>query len=158
VFGDAYQAKGSSAGMVAFIAMTSWRGELTDDYFAQPVPDPLLFGMPTGDEGSRDDSLLSDRSWAVTSYRPDIEALAAAPTHVVIAVARSPLALSPAAQRRPPPGCSGSRRPCSRATTAVSSAASSDRQVNPRPSRADCAWYSATTTDAVPFVGQRRKR
>jgi hypothetical protein len=28
---DAYEAKGSSAGMAAFIAMTSWRGEFTDD-------------------------------------------------------------------------------------------------------------------------------
>src|SRR5829696_10053733 len=29
---DAYEAKGSNAGMAAFIAMTSWRGEFTDDY------------------------------------------------------------------------------------------------------------------------------
>jgi pimeloyl-ACP methyl ester carboxylesterase len=83
---DAYQAKGSSAGMAAFIAMTSWHGEFTDDYFAQPVPDPAQFGMPTEDDGSRDDPLLSDRSWAISSYRPDIKALTAAPTRVVIAV------------------------------------------------------------------------
>jgi hypothetical protein len=38
------------------------------------------------DDGSRDDPVLSDRSWAVSSYRPDIDALAAAPTRVVIAV------------------------------------------------------------------------
>jgi len=82
----AYEANGSGAGMAAFIAMTSWQGEFTDDYFAQPAPDPALFGMPTEDDGSRDDPLLSDRSWAVTSYRPDIDALAAAPTRVVIAV------------------------------------------------------------------------
>ena len=72
--------------MAAFIAMTSWRGEFTDDYFAQPAPDPAQFGMPTEDDGSRDDPLLSDRSWAITSYRPDVDALAAAPTRVVIAV------------------------------------------------------------------------
>ena len=83
---DAYEAKGSSAGMAAFIAMTSWRGEFTDEYFAQPAPDPAAFGMPTGDDGSRDDPLLSDRSWAVSSYRPDVDALAAAPTRIVIAV------------------------------------------------------------------------
>jgi pimeloyl-ACP methyl ester carboxylesterase len=83
---DAYEAKGSSAGMAAFIAMTSWRGRFTDDYFAQPAPDPVAFGMPTEDDGSRDDPLLSDRSWAVSSYRPDVDALAAAPTRVVIAV------------------------------------------------------------------------
>jgi len=85
------QANGSSAGMAAFIAMTSWRGEFTDDYFAQPAPDPVQFGMPTGDDGSRDDPLLSDRSWPVSSYRPDVDALAAAPTRVVIAVGEESL-------------------------------------------------------------------
>ena len=83
---DAYEAKGSGAGMAAFIAMTSWRGEFTDEYFARPVPDPAQYGMTTEDDGSRDDPLLSDRSWAVSSYRPDFDALAAVPTRIVIAV------------------------------------------------------------------------
>jgi len=85
-FRDAYEAGGSNAGMAAFIAMTAWQGEFTDEYFAQPAPDPAAFGMPTEDDGSRDDPLLSDRSWAVSSYRPDVDALAAAPTRIVIAV------------------------------------------------------------------------
>jgi pimeloyl-ACP methyl ester carboxylesterase len=83
---DAYESRGRSAGMAAFIAMTSWRGEFTDEYLAQPPPDPAAFGMPAEDDGSRDDPLLSDRSWAITSYRPDVEAVVAAPTRVVIAV------------------------------------------------------------------------
>jgi pimeloyl-ACP methyl ester carboxylesterase len=83
---DAYEANGRGAGMAVFIAMTSWPGEFTDEYFAQPAASPAAFGMPTEDDGSRDDPLLSDRSWAITSYRPDVEALAAAPTRVVIAV------------------------------------------------------------------------
>ncbi|MGO9884442.1 MAG: alpha/beta fold hydrolase, partial [Solirubrobacteraceae bacterium] len=83
---DAYEANGHGAGMAAFIAMTSWRGELTDEFFAQPAPDPAAFGMPTADDGSRDDPLLSERSWAITDYRPDVDALAAAPTRIVIAV------------------------------------------------------------------------
>jgi pimeloyl-ACP methyl ester carboxylesterase len=83
---DAYLAKGPGAGMAAFIAMTSWRGEFTEDYFAQPTPDPAQFGMPSEDDGSRDDPVLSDRFWAVTSYRPGFDALAAAPTRIVIAV------------------------------------------------------------------------
>src|SRR5438552_14473692 len=82
---DAYDAKGSNAGMAAFIAMTSWQGEFTDGYFAQPAADPAAFGMPSEDDGSRDDPLLSDRSWAVTSYHPDVDALATAPARVVIA-------------------------------------------------------------------------
>ncbi|GAA3217568.1 alpha/beta fold hydrolase [Dactylosporangium siamense] len=85
-FNDAYESKGWGAGMAAFIAMTSWQGEFTDEFFAQPAPDPAMFGMPTGDDGTRDDPLLSKRSWAVTDYRPDPAALAAAPTRIVIAV------------------------------------------------------------------------
>jgi pimeloyl-ACP methyl ester carboxylesterase len=83
---DAYEAKGSGAGMAAFIAMSSWPGEFSDEYFAQPDADPAQFGMPAEDDGSRDDPLLSDRSWAVSSYRPDVDALTAAPTRIVIAV------------------------------------------------------------------------
>jgi pimeloyl-ACP methyl ester carboxylesterase len=83
---DTYEAGGLGAGMAAFIAMTSWRGEFSDDYFAQPAPDPAAFGMSSEDDGSRDDPLVSDRSWAITSYQPDVDALAAAPTRIVIAV------------------------------------------------------------------------
>jgi pimeloyl-ACP methyl ester carboxylesterase len=83
---DTYEAGGSGAGMAAFIAMTSWKGEFSDDYFARPAADPAQFGLATEDDGSRDDPLLSDRSWAVTSFRPDAGALAAAPTRIVIAV------------------------------------------------------------------------
>jgi hypothetical protein len=72
--------------MAAFMALSSWQGEYTDEYFAQPAPDPAAFGVPAEDDGSRDDPLLSDRSWAVSDYRPDVDALAAAPTRVVIAV------------------------------------------------------------------------
>ena len=88
---DAYEAKGWGTGMAAFIAMASWRGELTDEYFAQPSADPAQFGMPTDDDGSRDDPLLSDRSWAVSSYRPNVDALSAAPTRIVIGVGEESL-------------------------------------------------------------------
>jgi pimeloyl-ACP methyl ester carboxylesterase len=90
-FRDAYEAKGSGAGMAAFIAMTSWQGEFTDDYFAQPAADPATFGLPTEDDGSRNNPLLSDRSWAVSSCRPEVDALAAAPTRIVIAVGEESL-------------------------------------------------------------------
>ncbi|MGH7777294.1 MAG: alpha/beta fold hydrolase, partial [Candidatus Dormibacterales bacterium] len=83
---DAYEARGWGAGMAAFIGMTSWHGEFTDEYFSRPAPDPAHLGMPVADDGRRDDPLLSDRSWAITSYRPDFEALAAAPARIVIAV------------------------------------------------------------------------
>jgi hypothetical protein len=71
--------------MARFIAMTSWQGEFTDEYATQPDPDPAQFGLSTGDDGGRDDPLLSGTANAITSYRPDVRALAAAPTRVVIA-------------------------------------------------------------------------
>lgn len=87
----AYDARGHGAGMAAFIAMTSWRGEYTEDYFASPAPDPAAFGMSADDDGSRDDPLLSDRSEPIVNYRPQFDALAAAPTRVVIAVGEESL-------------------------------------------------------------------
>ncbi|GAA3236864.1 alpha/beta hydrolase [Pseudonocardia petroleophila] len=83
---EAYQAKGFGAGMAGFIAGTSWQGEFTDEFFAQPAPDPAAFGMPTEDDGNRDDPLLSDRSAAFTAHRLPVDALLAAPTRVVLAV------------------------------------------------------------------------
>jgi pimeloyl-ACP methyl ester carboxylesterase len=88
---DAYLARGPGAGMAAFIAMTSWDGEFSEAYFAQPTPDPAQFGLPASDDGSRDDPLLSDRSWAITGYHPDVDALTAAPTRIVIAVGEESL-------------------------------------------------------------------
>jgi pimeloyl-ACP methyl ester carboxylesterase len=85
-FHEAYRTKGMGAGMAAFIAMTSWQGEFTDAYFAEPTPDPAMFGMPAGDDGTRDDPLLSKNSWAISDYRPDAGRLTAAPTRIVIAV------------------------------------------------------------------------
>ena len=82
----AYHQKGFGAGMARFIAMTSWQGEFTDAYAARPAPDPAQFGLPTEDDGGRDDPLLSGTANAITGYRPDVRALTAAPTRVVIAV------------------------------------------------------------------------
>jgi pimeloyl-ACP methyl ester carboxylesterase len=85
-FHAAYETGGRWAGMAQFIAMTSWQGEFTDEFFAQPAPDPARFGMPTDDDGTRDDPLLSKVSWAVTDYQPDVAALSSAPARIVVAV------------------------------------------------------------------------
>jgi pimeloyl-ACP methyl ester carboxylesterase len=82
---DAYRAGGSGPGMAAFIALSSWQGELTDEFAAQPLPDPATFGLSADDDGSRDDPLLSDVSNAVTAYRPEFDTLRAAPTRIVVA-------------------------------------------------------------------------
>jgi hypothetical protein len=72
--------------MAQFIALTSWSGEVTDAYFARPPADPAMFGMPTDDDGSRDDPLLSERSATVTTYRYDLDAVRSARTRVVVGV------------------------------------------------------------------------
>jgi pimeloyl-ACP methyl ester carboxylesterase len=85
-FIDAYYAGGSGAGMAQFMVMSSWQGEYTDEYFDIPPADPAQFGMSADDDGSRDNALLSRNSLAITDYQPKADALAAAPTRVVIAV------------------------------------------------------------------------
>ncbi|MFI5952220.1 alpha/beta fold hydrolase [Cryptosporangium sp. NPDC051539] len=85
-FNTAYETGGTGAGMAEFFRVTSWPGEFTDEYFAQPTPDPAAFGLPTEDDGTRDNPLLSKNSWAVSDYRPDAEALKAATSRIVIAV------------------------------------------------------------------------
>lgn len=81
-----YHQRGWGHGLAAFIGLTSWSGPFTDEYDAQPVPDPVAFGLPDGDDGTRTDPLMSGVSDAITAYRPDVAALSAAPTRLVVAV------------------------------------------------------------------------
>ncbi|GEN79508.1 alpha/beta fold hydrolase [Actinotalea fermentans] len=80
-----YHERGWGAGMAAFIAMTSIEGEVPAD-FGRELPGPEVFGLPTEDDGQRDDPLLSGTSAPVSAFRPDVAALRAAPTRVVLAV------------------------------------------------------------------------
>jgi pimeloyl-ACP methyl ester carboxylesterase len=80
-----YEAKGWGHGMAAFIALGSWQGEFTDDFSVTAAPDPADFGLPAEDDGSRGDPLLSHDSDAITAFRPDVPALTAAPSRIVVA-------------------------------------------------------------------------
>ena len=80
-----YASHGWAAGMAHFIALTSVQGELTHEFASAPAPDPAMFGMAMEDDGSRGDPLLSGVSDAITAFRPDVEALQAAPTRIVMA-------------------------------------------------------------------------
>ena len=79
-----YHERGWGAGMAMFIAMTAHQGELTADFGAEP-PDPAALGLPTADDGSRDDPLLSGASDDVTDAGPGLDALRSTPTRVVVA-------------------------------------------------------------------------
>src|ERR687898_952156 len=83
----------SSGGAVAALALVA---AYPDDVSTLVAHEPPLIPVlpdaaATEDDGSRDDPLLSDRSWAVSKYRPDVDALAAAPTRIVIAVGEESL-------------------------------------------------------------------
>jgi pimeloyl-ACP methyl ester carboxylesterase len=97
---DAYQQRGWSAGMAAFLAMVSWQGEFTEEFASRPLPDPAQFGMPAGDDGTREDPLLSGTSAAITRHRVDVDALTKASTRVVIAVGEESAQSLPARSAR----------------------------------------------------------
>ncbi|MFL5681117.1 MAG: alpha/beta fold hydrolase [Chloroflexota bacterium] len=83
---DTYQRDGMGAGMAKFIAIVMHKGPINDDYRRQPAPDPAMFGLPAGDDGSRDDVLLGQNILSSAGYEPDIDALRSASTRIVIAV------------------------------------------------------------------------
>jgi pimeloyl-ACP methyl ester carboxylesterase len=83
--GDTYQRSGFGAGMAHFMAVTGHRGEFPDDFASQPAPDPAMFGMPTEDDGSRDDVLLAQNIIGTTHYEPDFDALRKTSTRIVCA-------------------------------------------------------------------------
>lgn len=84
VTGD-YHEHGFGAGMARFIILTSIEGEFTARHLELPAPDPARFGLPTRDDGGRDDVLLSGVSDPVIDFELDANAVTAAPTRVVIA-------------------------------------------------------------------------
>jgi pimeloyl-ACP methyl ester carboxylesterase len=86
---DTYHRHGSGHGMAHFIALISLRGPVPADFAWLPAPDPALFGMSTEDDGARDDLMLGSNIVTVTHYRPDVDALRAASTRIVLAVGTS---------------------------------------------------------------------
>jgi pimeloyl-ACP methyl ester carboxylesterase len=57
---ESYLQRGFGAGMAHFIAVVSHSGPFTAEVAGQPGPDPAMFGMPTEDDGTRDDAMLNE--------------------------------------------------------------------------------------------------
>ena len=82
---ETYQHRGFGAGMAQFIAVSSHQGPFTAETAVQPGPDPVMFGLPTEDDGSRTDPLLGQNIIGITHYEPDLDALRSASTRIVLA-------------------------------------------------------------------------
>lgn len=83
-----YLRQGLGPAMAKFIVAAGRKGLFPDDWRDEPAPDPAAFGLPTEDDGSRDDPLLGQNMLGCTSFRPDTAALRAAPTRVVMAAGK----------------------------------------------------------------------
>jgi pimeloyl-ACP methyl ester carboxylesterase len=81
---DTYLHDGMGQAMAKFITLVSYDGELPAGY-QYPSIDPAQFGLPTEDDGSRDDALLGQNLRSCTGYQPDFDALRAASTRIVMA-------------------------------------------------------------------------
>lgn len=83
---ETYLRAGYGAGMAHFIALVSHRGPFPDDWAQQPPPNPAMFGLPTEDDGRRDDPLLGQNMETATEPELDFDALRTSSTRVIIAV------------------------------------------------------------------------
>jgi pimeloyl-ACP methyl ester carboxylesterase len=81
-----YQRSGLGPAMAKFITLAGHKGPIPADFADQPAANPADFGLPTEDDGSRNDPLLGQNIVSCTHYQHDFEALRAASTRVVIAV------------------------------------------------------------------------
>jgi pimeloyl-ACP methyl ester carboxylesterase len=83
---ETYQREGFGPAMAKFIALVSYEGPIPAGFADQPGPNPANFGLPTEDDGSRDDPLVGLNMPSSPNYRHDFDALRAAPTRVVVGV------------------------------------------------------------------------
>ncbi len=81
-----YQREGFGPAMAKFIALVSYEGPIPAGFADQPGPEPADFGLPAGDDGSRDDPLVGLNMPSTPGYRHDFDALRAAPTRIVVGV------------------------------------------------------------------------
>jgi pimeloyl-ACP methyl ester carboxylesterase len=83
---ETYERVGLGPAMAKFIALVGLEGPLPADYGERPAPDPAMFGLPTQDDGSRDDPLVGQNMPSCVAYQHDFDALRAAPSRIVVGV------------------------------------------------------------------------
>jgi pimeloyl-ACP methyl ester carboxylesterase len=82
---DTYERAGYGPAMAKFIALVGMTDPIPADFAASVNPDPATFGLPTEDDGRRDDPLVGQNIVSCNYYEHDIDALRAAPTRIVLA-------------------------------------------------------------------------
>ena len=82
---ETYLRSGVGSAMAKFIALVSQQGPIPAGFADRPV-DPAMFGLPTEDDGSRNDPLVGQNMPSCPSFIPDYDALRGASTRIVLAV------------------------------------------------------------------------
>ncbi|RYB93228.1 alpha/beta hydrolase [Nocardioides oleivorans] len=78
-----YDSSGIGPGMALFITLVMHRGPWTGE---EPIPDPGIYGLPGADDGARNDGLMANMRGEGCTRVPDLDAIRAAPTTVVLGV------------------------------------------------------------------------
>ncbi len=83
---DTYLRSGFGPAMAKFIDLVSQQGPIPADYLQRPAPNPAMFGLPTEEDGSRDDPLVGLSMIPIVHFEIDFEAIGSASARVVIGV------------------------------------------------------------------------
>jgi pimeloyl-ACP methyl ester carboxylesterase len=81
---DTYERDGTGPAIAKFLLLTSLKGPVPADFADQPA-NPADFGLPTEDDGSRDDPMVGQTIVGTTHHKHDFEALRTASTRIVLA-------------------------------------------------------------------------
>jgi pimeloyl-ACP methyl ester carboxylesterase len=97
---ETYQRSGYGPAMAKFIALISHEGPFEPEYLDRPAPDPAAFGLPTEDDGSRNDVLLGQNIVPCNVHGHDVDAIRAASTRIVVGVGATSGEILPARAAR----------------------------------------------------------
>jgi len=81
---ETYFRSGVGPAMAKFITLVMLKGPVPAEFPSWPV-DPAAFGLPTADDGTRNDPLVGQNMVTCTHYEHDFDALRTASTRIVIA-------------------------------------------------------------------------
>jgi pimeloyl-ACP methyl ester carboxylesterase len=70
-----YEASGFGPAMAKFLRLVFRTEPLTEDFLAQPDPDPAQFGLPVEDDGRRDDLMLGRTLSTMPLWEPPLDVL-----------------------------------------------------------------------------------